>query len=159
MTIRFPRFAWFDWRVRIGDNRLEASTHWRRDTTDVVLNAALPWRVEFRGGATSVSADLRTVRLQALELAGGSGSMSLRLGVPAGVVPIRVSGGADDLTITRPAGAAVRMTVTGGYRSASLDGVQAWSGGRIASSGADAAPDRYEIEVIGGASRVMVTPA
>jgi DNA-binding MarR family transcriptional regulator len=159
VTIRFPRFAWFDWRVRVGDNRLEASTHWRPDTTDVVLNAALPWRVEFRGGATSVSADLRGVRLQALELSGGSGAMSLKVGQPVGVVPIRVSGGAHDLSITRPAGAAVRMAVSGGYRSASLDGVQAWSGGRIASSGADDAPDRYEITVSGGATRVTVTPA
>ncbi len=74
-------------------------------------------------------------------------------------MPIRVSGGAHDLSITRPAGAAVRMAVSGGYRSASLDGVQAWSGGKIASSGADDAVDRYEIAISGGATRVSVTPA
>jgi DNA-binding MarR family transcriptional regulator len=159
VTIRFPRLAWFDWRMRIGDQRLEASTHWRRDTTDVVLNAALPWRVEFRGGVTSVGADLRPLQLRALELSGGAGSLSLKLGVPSGVVPIHLAGGASDVSITRPAGAAVRLTVNGGYRSATLDGVQAWSGGRISTSGAEDAADRYEIEVHGGANRVSVTPA
>ncbi len=157
VTIRFPRFAWFDWRLRIGANRLEASTHWRRDATDVVLNAALPWRVEFRGGASAVDADLRPLRLEAIDLAGGSGSISLRLGPPTGVVPIRVAGGANDVTIARPAGAAVRLAVDGGYRSARLDGVDAWSGGRIASSGADTAVDRYEIAVSGGVGRVSVS--
>jgi DNA-binding MarR family transcriptional regulator len=159
VTIRFPRFAWFDWRVRIGDNRLEASTHWRRDTTDIVLNAALPWRVEFRGGATSLQADLRQLQLRAFELSGGAGAMSIKLGQPTGVVPIRVSGGADDVTITRPAGVAVRMAVSGGYRSASLDGVPAWSGGKIGSSGADDAPDRFEVAVSGGVTSLAINAA
>ena len=60
---------------------------------------------------------------------------------------------------TRPAGVAVLLTLAGGYRSAELDGVEAWSPGRIASPGAEAAPDRFEIEVAGGANKVAVTVA
>ena len=157
ITIRFPRFAWFDWRVRVGDNRLEASTHWRRDTTDVVLNSALPWRVEFRGGVSSLAADLRAVRLDALELSGGAGSVSLKLGTPVGIVPVRVSGGANDISMTRPAGTAVGLTVSGGYRSAKVDGTDSWHGGRVASAGAETAANRFEVQVSGGANRIAVS--
>ncbi len=157
VTIRFPRFAWFDWRVKIGDNRVEASTHWRRDTTDVVLNSRLPWRVEFRGGVTSVEADLRAVRLEALELWGGAGAVNLTLGQPAGVVPVRVAGGAKDISVTRPAGTAVGLSVSGGYRSASIDGTEAWHGGRIATAGAESAADQFEVQVSGGVNKVVVS--
>ena len=156
VTIRFPRFAWFDWRVRVGDNRLEASTHWRRDTTEVVLNSTLPWRIELRGGVSSMTADLRAVRLESLELSGGAGNVSLKLGVPVGVVPIRLSGGANDLSITRQAGTAMVLTASGGYHSAKVDGTEAWHGGRIASAGAETAADRFEIAVSGGANRIVV---
>jgi DNA-binding MarR family transcriptional regulator len=156
ITIRYPRFAWFDFRTRIADQWVDASAHWRRDRTELVLNDRLPWTIEFRGGATAIDADLRSLRLGELGIAGGAGVVSLRLGVPAGVVPIRLKGGAKDLTVTRPLGVAATLSVTGGYRKATLDGVAAWSGGRIETQGAQAVPDRYEIEVTGGADRVAV---
>src|SRR3954454_14017 len=57
ITIRYPRFAWFDWRARVGEQWLNASAHWKRDTTELQLNAGLAWSVELRGGATSLKAD------------------------------------------------------------------------------------------------------
>ncbi len=157
VTIRYPKFAWFDWKARIGDQRLNASAHWKRDHTELVLNASLPWTVELRGGASSVTADLRAVRLAAFDLAGGSGGVAMTLGVPSGVVPIVIAGGANDLLVTRPAGVPVVLTVRGGYRKMTLDGAAAWSGGRIASPGAETSLDRFEIEVRGGVNKVNVT--
>ena len=159
ITIRFPRLAWFDWRKRIAGEWVNASAHWKRNTTEIVLNAALPWAVELRGGATSLEADLRDVRLAAFDVAGGAGGIALALGRPSGVVRVRIGGGTGDIRVTRPAGVAVLLTLAGGYRSAELDGVEAWSPGRIASPGAEAAPDRFEIEVAGGANKVAVTVA
>ena len=159
VTIRYPRFAWFDWRARVGDQWLNASAHWKRDTSDLVLNVTLPWSVELRGGATAVDADLRAVTLTAFTLAGGSGSVSVALGRPVGVVRVRLAGGVGDVMVARPPGVPVALSVKGGYRTATLDGTAAWSSGRIATPGAEAAADRFEIEVAGGANRVTVRGA
>jgi hypothetical protein len=159
ITIRYPRLAWFDWRKRIAGEWVNASGHWRRNTTEIVLNASLPWAVELRGGATQLSADLRNVRLASLDVAGGAGVVELRLGRPSGVVRVRVGGSVGDVRVSRPADAAVVLRVDGGYRSAHLDGTEAWSPGRIASPGAETAADRFEIEVAGGANHVDVAVA
>ena len=159
VTIRYPRFAWFDFRTRIADQWLDASAHWRSDRTDLVLNDQLPWTLEFRGGASSISADLRAARLEELVVSGGAGGVKLALGAPAGVVRIRLKGGVRDLSVTRPPGVATRMRVSGGYTKATLDGVAAWSGGRIETPGVEAIPDRFEIEITGGADKVAVTAA
>jgi DNA-binding MarR family transcriptional regulator len=156
VTIRYPRFAWFDWRARVGDQWLNASAHWKRDTTELVLNASLPWSVELRGGATAVDADLRAVNLTAFTLAGGAGAGSVTLGRPVGVVRVRVAGGVGDVMVARPAGVPVVLSVKGGHRTATLDGTAARSAGRIATPGAESAADRFEIEVVGGANRVTV---
>jgi DNA-binding MarR family transcriptional regulator len=159
VTIRYPRFAWFDWRARVGDQWMNASAHWKRDHTELVLNAALPWTVELRGGATAVTGDLRGVRLDAFDLSGGAGMVALTLGRPAGVVRVRFRGGFGDVLVTRPVGTPTSLVVTGGYRTATLDGTAAWSPGRIATPGAETTPDRLEIEVAGGANRVTVVAA
>ena len=104
VTIRYPTLAWFDWRARIGDQWVNASAHWRRDRTDVLVNTTLPWTIELRGGATTVTADLRQVAFGGFELTGGSGAVSLALGQPAGIVRIRFKGGTGDVTVVRPAG-------------------------------------------------------
>ena len=156
VTIRFPRFAWFDWRVRIGDNRVNASGHWRRDATDVLLNEGLPWRIEFRGGVSSVTLDLRAVRLEELTFSGGVGSIDLRLGRPVGVVPITLAGGAHDVTISRPSGVPLRISVTGGFNAAVVDG-QRHRGGNGLDAGDGRAPDRFELRSSGGVNNLAIS--
>ena len=159
VTIRYPRFAWFDWRSRVAGEWLEASAHWRRDVTELVLNASLPWRVELRGGVTGLRLDATDLRLEAFDLHGGAGFLELALGHPAGIVPVHIRGGVKEATITRPAGVAVTLVVTGGHRKATLDGVAVPRGGRIESEGAAGAADRFEIEISGGAYNVKVATA
>jgi DNA-binding MarR family transcriptional regulator len=157
VTIRYSRAAWFEWRARIANQWIEASAHWRHDMTEFALNTAVPWTVELRGGATAVKADLREVNLEAFDLAGGASMIALSLPRPVGVVPIRVKGGVGDVTVLRPGGVAVRLGVKGGAREAILDGTATWSNARIETPGADLAPNRYEIEIAGGANRVTVS--
>jgi len=147
VTIRYPRFAWFDWRTRIGDQWLNASAHWKRDTTELQLNARLGWSIELRGGATSLKADLAPVRLTDFDL----------LGEPVGIVPVRVRGGAGDVSVVRPTGVATRLTVIGGAPAATLDGEEAWSTGPIATRGFDDATDGFEIMMAGGVNTVVVS--
>ena len=54
-------------------------------------------------------------------------------------------------------GVATRVSVKGGARSVTLDGVATWRDGRIETPGAAETPDRFEIEILGGANRVTVT--
>ena len=54
VTVRYARFAWFDWRARIGDQMIDTSVHWRNDRGEMVLTAAVPWAIEFRGGASRI---------------------------------------------------------------------------------------------------------
>ena len=157
VTIRYPRFAWLDWRRRVGGQVISASAHWKRDTGHIVLNAALPWSIEARRGASAITADMRALRLKSFAVAGGAGSVAVALGRPEGIVRIQLSGGVSDVSVTRPADVAVVLTVAGGYREATLDGSDVWSTGRIATPGGQAASDRIEVEVSGGASKIVVT--
>ena len=112
-----------------------------------------------RRTATQLDADLRDVRLASFDIAGGANALTLALGRPSGVVRVRVGGGVGRVTVSRPTDVAVTLAVAGGYRTAKLDGVEAWSPGQIASPGAESATDRFEIEISGDADRVEVRPA
>ncbi len=58
VTVRYARFAWFDWRARIGDQMIDTSVHWRSDRGRISLNVGVPWAIELRGGGSRVRADL-----------------------------------------------------------------------------------------------------
>ena len=158
VTIHYGRFNWFDWRARFGDMNMEAMLHWRKDRGEIVLNAGIHWDIELRGGVSRLSADLRLVDLRSFEVAGGASKVELTLPRPPGVVPIRVTGGMSIVTIHRPPGVAVRLTVKGGASQVVLDDQRAKGAGDLflETPGAGSAPARYELEITGGASRVAL---
>ena len=132
---------------------------WRGHFGEVALNAAIPWEVEVRGGASEVDADLSGLGLSSFVLKGGISDLDLTLPEPSGVVPIRLSGGVSKVGIRRPAGVKAQLSMKGGaskltFDEQSFDAV----GGkiRLQSSGYDEASDRYEIEISGGASEVTI---
>ena len=162
VTVRYARFAWFDWRARIGDQMIDTSVHWRNDRGELVLTAAVPWAIELRGGGSRVHADLRDLDLRSFELIGGASRVELRLGPPAGVVSVRLTGSLSEVTVRRPADVAVRLRVSGATSRVELDGqLIAGSGGNLVlgSPGAASAGDGYDIELSGSANKVLVTPA
>lgn len=92
-------------------------------------------------------------------LKSGISELDLRLPEPSGVVPVRLSGGASRVTISRPAGVEVRLSVKGGASKLTFDeqSFDALGGKvRLKSPGYKEASDRYEIEVSGGASELTV---
>ena len=87
--------------------------------------------------------------------------MELRLGKPEGVVPVRLAGSLNKVTIHRPADVPVRLRVSGATSRVDVDGQHiAGSGGNLALGSLGAAPsgDGYDIELGGGAHRVLVAP-
>jgi DNA-binding MarR family transcriptional regulator len=159
VTVSYPRFGWFDWRAQIAEQNLEVSAHWRKDRGEIALNAAVPWAIELRGGVSKLAADLRNVRLLSFDAKGGASSIDLELPRPAGVVPIRITGGLSRLKIRRPAGVAAGLVVRGGVSEVKVDGESFKGRGELSlqTTGADGAQDRYEIEVTGGASKLEIS--
>jgi DNA-binding MarR family transcriptional regulator len=158
VTVAYPRFGWFDWRAQIGGQHIDASAHWNKDAGEISLNSAIPWSIELRGGVSEWSADLRTVRLASFDLRGGASKFELLLPRPTGIVPIRVSGGMSRVSIERPAGTAMSLTISGGVSKLVVD-TELYKGEghlSIQTPGAESAVDRYEIEIDGGASKMAI---
>jgi hypothetical protein len=99
VTIRYPRRLW----VLGGEQR----------AAEVTLSVAIPWQIAIQGGASEVTAELGGLTLAALVVKGGLSSIRLELPAPSSVVPIRISGGASEITVRRPAGVAARVHLKG----------------------------------------------
>ena len=159
VTVAYPHSGWFDWRAQVAGQAIVASAHWRKDAGEIVLNATVPWSIELRGGASSWSADLRKLRLESFELRGGANKVELLLSRPEGVVPIRIKGGISRVSIERPVGVACGLEVRGGVSEISVDGEGFKGSGPLSIQTPDAleSPDRYEIELAGGATKMIIT--
>lgn len=141
LTVKYSRFGDF----------------WRRQSAHVLLNEALPWTVDVSGGAQQLRADLRPLNLRAFRVGGGLQDVVLELGDPKGVVPIEIGGGVANLTITRPQGSALAARVHGGAQGLTLDQTSLGSvGGGIAWQSHEAALDRYELHIHGGAVQLVI---
>lgn len=145
VTVRYgKRFRLFDRRGQPGE---------------VTLNPAVPWEIEVRGGAYEVEADLSGLELASFTLSRGFSNVKLTLPEPAETVPIRLSGGASKVSISRPAGTEARVTMKGGASALTFD-EQSFDavGGRVQlqSPGYDGTTDRYDIEISGGASEITI---
>jgi len=133
---------------------------WRAQSADFTLTTEVPWDITLRGGMWKLVADLSALRLSRLEVSGGASDIEIVLPAPAGIVPVRLSGGASKVTLRRPAGTEARAEVSGGASQLVFDDQRLGAvGGRtvLASGGFADAIDRYEIRFTGGASQVTVT--
>lgn len=132
---------------------------WRKRQADITLNATIPWALELSGGASRLSGDLTVLSLRSIELTGGASRLDLSLGRPQGAVPIRLTGGASEVRLRRPAGAKVLVRIIGGVGKIELDGqrIAATSGETVLESAGPAdAADRYQVELTGGAGKITV---
>ncbi len=146
VTIRYPRRLW----GLSGGQR----------GAEITLSTAIPWRIEIRGGASEVTADLGGLDLAGLEVKGGLSSIRLELPVPSGVVPIRISGGASEISIRRPGGVAARAHLKGWVSTFVFDDQTLSDIGnnvRLQSSGFDPTAPHYEMEVASSASMITIT--
>ncbi|MFI1395486.1 hypothetical protein [Streptomyces sp. NPDC020681] len=145
VTVRYPR-------------RLHPFT-FRKHNGQLTVNASVPWAVEIDGGAGRVTADLSSLQLTRLELGGGASHVSVVLPRPSGTVRVRIGGGASNVTLRRPHDVAARVSVSGGASHLTLDNqhLDAVGGGLdLTSPDYETTEDRYDIEVVGGASSLTV---
>jgi len=146
--------------VTIRNRRRLWLLEWGQQVADIALNTSIPWRIEIRGGAAGVSADLTGIDLLELSVSYGMSSVYLKLPAPSGTVPLRVSGGASDVTVNHPPGVPVRVQFTG-WASAVQFHDELLSGLRndlqLQSPGYEDAEGRYDIEISGNASMVTIS--
>ncbi len=145
--------------VTIGHKRHFLPFDWRVAKSEVWLNPAVPWEASLKGGMWQLAADFRGLELRSLEVGGGASDVEIWLPAPAGVVPVRISGGASHVRLHRPAGSALRAEVTGGASQLVFDRKSLGSIGgrnRLETPGFGAASDRYEVRLSGGASELDI---
>ena len=122
----------------------------------VLLDRRVRWQVRLSGGATDELLDLRGARLSGVDLAAGATRIELRLPAPDRAVPIRMAGGASELTVHMPAGVATGVRVGGGAGSAEVDGIRrtGLAGGTVLRTATD--PDRYDLDATAGVSALVL---
>jgi DNA-binding MarR family transcriptional regulator len=146
VTMRYPRRLWMP------------SKEQRR--AEVTLSAAIPWQIVIQGGALEVEALLGGLKLASLVVKGGVSMIRLDLPIPAGVVPIQISGGASEITVHRPAGVAARAHLKGWASTFVFDDQTFGNVGndvRLQSADFDPTAPCYDIEVASSASMVTIT--
>ncbi len=85
--------------------------------------------------------------------------LQLRLPHPSGTVRIALDGGSSEGRIVRPAGVPVALSARGGVSRLRFDDQKRESSGadlRISSPSYAKAPDRYELDLAGGVSRLVI---
>jgi hypothetical protein len=125
----------------------------------VELSRGVTWRIRVVDGASSENLDLGDLKVAGVEIIGGVASLDLRLPAPHGTVPVRMSGGANQFAIHRPSGVAVQVRAGGGASNVTIDGQPhggVSAGSTFASSGWDAAADKYAVDCTAGVSTVTV---
>ena len=145
LTFRYPRIS----------RPLES----RSRRADVTLTTSVPWDVDVRSGAAAAEVDLSWVELLGLRFGGGASEVTVLLPPPVGTVPISIGGGASQVTLRRPHEVPVRLQIRGGASKLVFDEQTLGAvGGRtqLQSDGFREVPDRYEITIGGGASKLTV---
>ena len=132
----------------------------KQGVAEVALSVTIPWRIVIQGGAAEFVAELGDLDLAGLEASGGFSMIRLALPAPSGVVPIRITGGAPEITVRRPPGVAARVHLKGRVSELVFDD-QTFSGvgnnARLQSPGFDPTAPCYDIEITGYASTVTIT--
>ena len=124
---------------------------------EIEINPAHPWRIQVQGPTWNTLLDLRGVNLREVHMDSSASKVECLLPRPRGVVPIHISSGVIRVSLKRIPGTAVTAVIKSGAVQVSLDSFHtrvAVVDTRWESPGASAAPDRYELEVSGGAVRV-----
>jgi hypothetical protein len=148
IVVSYPAYRPARWLVRL-----------RRARGVLALNPDKPWRFELSGGVHRLHADLRSLIVDGVAIHGGVTSADLWLPKPRGTASIELAGGVNNVSIHRPDGVPVRLSVHGGISSLSFDAEEFGSFGREIrrqTVGWSDATDRLAISIAGGVNHLNI---
>jgi hypothetical protein len=128
-----------------------------RRHVQLTLTDQVPWSIQIGGGAATLRLNLRHAQLSKLDISGGANQLDAQLPSPKGTVTINVSGRANNVTIVAPAHTQWRVAVSGGVSAVTINGSSSGNLGgdfQQQSPGYNAATDRFDIVISGGASHL-----
>jgi hypothetical protein len=102
--------------------RLRSDGHGGSAAVTVQLSSAVRWTLRLDGGTARSRLDLTGADLAALDLNGGASRVDLTLPDPDGLLPVRMTGGVDQLRVTLAGTTPVRVRVQSGAGQVTLDG-------------------------------------
>ena len=126
---------------------------------EVELNPAHPWRIQVQGPTWNTLLDLGGIDLREIHVDSSATNLEVVLPRPRGVVPIHVSSGVVRVALRRPLGTAVVATIRPVAVKTSLDDFRqraAITDTHWETPDAGRSPDRYELEISGGAVRISL---
>jgi hypothetical protein len=128
-----------------------------RRHVQLTLTDQVPWSIQIGGGAATLRLDLRHAQLSKLDISGGANQLDAQLPSPKGTLTINVSGGANNVAIVAPPHTQWRVAVSGGVSAVTINGSSSGNLGgdfQQQSPGYNAATDRVDIVISGGASHL-----
>jgi hypothetical protein len=146
-------------RVQYARSLRDLCFDWGSASAEVALSPLVPWEVRVRGGVSCLDADLSRLPLTHLEIAGGMSEARVVLPQPTRTVRIVVRGGISELTLSRPAGVPLAVSIHGGASGLAVDALALGAVGgpfHWETPGFAQAEARYVIEVHGGVSDARI---
>jgi hypothetical protein len=126
----------------------------------VALSPRVAWQLDFGGGTSQTSVDMRGGQVAGLSFGAGSSGISVALPRPASTVVLRLEGGASQLAVSVPGGVPARVTAGGGAARVSVGGhgyTGIAAGTVITQPGWGSARGRLDVDATSGVSQVAVT--
>jgi hypothetical protein len=126
---------------------------------DIQLSSKLPWRVRLTGGAATHALDLRAGSLLGFELIGGAARVDLSLPPPKGTVPLKLTGGVNQLSVHAPRDVPTRVRVGSGASNVTLDRFNRASpspGTVFTPNGWARGADRYDLDAVAGVATLRL---
>jgi hypothetical protein len=130
--------------------------HTRRDW-NLALSPEIPLRLSFDTGASESRLDLSELRVTELRINTGASSTEVTLPAQAGHTRARITAGAAAVKVSVPGGVAARIRGHMGAGALNIDPARFPRRGNVyESDGFEAAANRVELEVEGGAGEISV---
>jgi Domain of unknown function (DUF5668) len=142
-------------RLQISQSNSALAFRISRFTLDLQISSNVQWKITSNGGASTETFNLGNVPVGSLDINTGASREDITLGLPTGIVPITINGGALTVHLYRPPGTGAAVAVSGGAVSLDFDGRQHHAIGNVQDSTGSGA-DMYRVEVNGGACTVTM---
>jgi len=83
----------------------------------IILSTKVRWALRFSGGSDEQVIDMTGGKVSGVSLVGGARRVELTLPKPSGTVPVQVTGALEELSVSSPADAPVRVKVEAGAKT------------------------------------------